>query len=231
MSIPTPFNPLGTLGTRPDYIRDGLILWFDALLETPGTKDSLTNFASGTQCQFTKPLTVGDGFITNNGTGPAQFNTVPLQPIDGNMPYGANYSADLCATTSDAGGEVEGLLWAENISGAEKRCSPCFQLYSKVDGRNTVVRLNDILDEYNISAIGYEFGGYKSLSLHMEFSRLFMGGEEITQTYKPGGAVGFASLVISAQFGIHCYRLYNRKLTVAEQRHNYALDKARFGTI
>ena len=29
---------------------------------------------------------------------------------------------------------------------------------------------------------------------------------------------------------IHCYRLYNRSLTAEEIAHNYAIDKARFGS-
>lgn len=227
MSIATTLNPMGTLGKKPNYIKDGLILWFDALLEPPGTKDYLINWASGTKCQFNNPLTAENGIIANNGVDYARFNPSPMQPIDGNTAYGENYSADLCAVANSAIHDLAiiGMPWRDNLAGSYH--VPCWQFYSNARGNKTWVRINSSLTNTG-NPYMYSFDDYNPKSLHLEFAKLFVDGVEIPPAYSDGAA-GSSTFYMASGTLFYSYRLYNRKLTVEEQRHNYAIDKKRFG--
>lgn len=226
MSIPTPFNPLGTLGANPlaGYVTDGLILAFDALLEPPGTRHYLTNWVSGTQCEFSEPLTVADGSISNEGEIPAKFNPYPMQPIDGHPAFGLGYSADVCAERAGSGMSFN--PWGQDFVMSTSYV-PGFQFLNE---ERKAIRVSTRTDTFQyVCELALPLG--VRVSAHVEFLQgnyIRVNGESMGNVTNDWAAMPGAVARINNGAIIYAYRLYDRRLSIVEQMQNYAMDKKRF---
>lgn len=229
MSIPVSIDPMGTLGAG-GYVTDGLILWFDALMEPDGQRDYLTNQVSGTQCIFSNALTIGAGVISNNGSSKSAFNLLNSAEIDGFPAFGIGYSAEICtrANPSASNVAVSGAPWG-NTQPWAGAIYPAWQIYtntlSGTETIKTLVRISYLLNNYLVKL--YRFDDFNDRSFYMEFGRLCMNGNELVN-YGSGGGVSGSTFALDAGTRFGSYRLYSRHLSVSEQKQNYALDKKRF---
>lgn len=164
MNVPVEVDPLGTLGAG--YVTYGLILAFDALLEPPGTRDYLTNWVSGTHCEFNGDLTMDGASIINEGAGAVIFNPYPQQQIDGHEAFGLDYSVDICVERplKSSTGSSSYNPWGENDSAGYR--IPGFQISNA--GTEGFIRTN--------TNNGIYAGGYKHdvkrgerVSAHLEY--------------------------------------------------------------
>lgn len=225
MSIPHEFNPLGT-STAEGYVTDGLILWFDALKEEEGERSYLTNWASGSQCVFNNNIIVRDGYITH-GPDRAWFNPAPGNKIDGNPHVGLGYSADICATQ---GGYFSAVVWnCLKISGD-------YVLGFQVHYSNHGLRCQGGNGEMTA------YPGYYYPLLAGKTYSFHLGRDTKTEMRQNGevlnaisgnftiGVDGYTAY-LARNIKLHAYRLYNRQLSVEEQRQNYQLDKKRFNVL
>lgn len=154
-----------------------------------------------------------------------------MQPIDGNEPFGIDYSADLCAVANPLASTkcVSGMPWADNVAEAGNHV-PCWQFYSNITtDKKTCVRINTKTDSIWGDGM-YVFDDYFVKSLHFEFSKLFINGVDMGSGSSSGMAGG-STFNLAAGTMFYSYRLYNRKLSIEEQKYNYALDKQRFGVV
>ena len=229
MSIPSTFDPIGSLN-KNEYIHDGLILCFDALLEPPGTRNYLTNWVSGTRCEFNNPIRATGAYITGASSVRTTFNEGLSQQIDGHSPVGMDYSADICA---QQGGYIDFTVWSDSPNNKHLG----FQWHQGPQG----IRVRGALGPTQIMPIiSYPLQNGEKNSSHVDFdkrSSLRINGESVGSIINDNAGVGLAT----AGFGtssaaapadnvvLFAYRLYNRRLTIAEQKHNYSIDKKRFG--
>ena len=227
MSIPTPFNPMGTLGENrlAGYVTDGLILCFDALLEEPGTRNYLTNWASGTRCEFDNPVRATGAYITGASSVRTKFNQGLSQQIDGHSPVGMDYSADICA---QQGCYIDFMVWSMDLG---------FQWHQGSEG----IRVRGALSAAELRPIiSYPLQKGEKNSAHVDFdehSSLRIKGENVGSIINDSAGVGQVTVGLGTSAAtapadtvvLFAYRLYNRRLTIAEQKQNYAADKKRFG--
>lgn len=91
MSIPTPFNPMGTLGGRPSgYVTRNLVYWLDCAAEREGAVTHLTDWVSGRRVA----LNSSTGVVISDGVAQGSFS----------IPYGdferrADYAVELVASS------------------------------------------------------------------------------------------------------------------------------------
>lgn len=228
MSIPVSIDPMGTLGGG--YVTDGLILWFDALMEPDGQRNYLTNQVSGTQCIFSKALTIGDGVISNDGSSGSSYNSLNSAEIDGVPAFGIGYSAEICTRANPAASNVavSGVPWG-NIQAWEGAIYPGWQIFTNAklgtETIKTLVRINYLLEDYKVKL--YKFDDYIDRSFYMELGRVCVNGDELVNDGATGGVSG-STFALGAGVRFGAYRLYSRHLSVSEQKQNYALDKKRF---
>ena len=230
MSIPVSIDPLGTLGANPlaGYVTDGLILAFDALLEPTGKRSYLTNWASGTRCEFSGDLTMNGASIVNEGKKGLVFNPYPQQQIDGHAAFGLEYSVDICVERSNGNASSAFNPWGENHAG--EYYVPGFQILDS--GADGFLRINKSDTNYwGIYTCYIERG--ERISAHLEFgptkeNYIRVNGASVTDDKGLAAGNPGSTATIAVGCILLAYRIYTRRLTIAEQMQNYAMDKKRF---
>ncbi len=208
MSIPTPFNQLGTLGAG-DYIQDGLLLLFDATREPAGTLNSLTNFATGEAVAFSQPLSA-DGrkiYLRRNHS-----DTFIPEIIE-------QAKAFEIVTTYDTPNEGFVRIAAFGRSGlvntSINQTYPDFPRHMfiwKDHSSHEVIKDSVQLLNFYFTENSFELRDGELRNLHHGSG----------QTY-------FGDITLYGECILYSIRIYNRELTSAEKFHNWSVDKRKFG--
>lgn len=208
-------------GLDTSYVRDGLILWFDAVLEQEGEVPEVHNWAGGPSWVHGGTIVNEGGVLVNKGDY-IRFNP-DFEDINGYPAYSAGYSAEMCVDTAGAKTVTANFL-AKVLHPGTTAYYPCFQAIKAEDGKY-VFRCQERADN-NSSLMRINLGA-GSYSAYCQLGGLGMGGTMSTLRYY-AGAAGVGTLAMTSGVRLHSFRLYNRQLDADEQAHNWELDRARF---
>lgn len=235
MSIVTNLNILGLEGTADvQYVREGLIIWFDSYLEPVGTKNFITNLVNMEKHSVNTNLTFNRCILNIDST--ILVNHSP------NFVYSDNYHTEMVAAV-ESNSSLYSTIYAQSINRWYNNSSAlqgnAVRLISDAGQRSGIEKnyktgvsaiFNTYTPEEMTKLSSYSFAPYANVLLGS--LRRNNAAKAITQT---GIAVGQYVLAgystndkpFSAKFA--CLRIYDRELTDAEIAYNYEIDKRRFG--
>lgn len=206
MSIPTPFNPMGTLGAD-GIVRRGLLYYVDSYAEPSGQIEHVTNLADGSLRYFNAP--------TSNSAAGIYFTTsINLELRQGlelsdyvhvEVVLKGSIIVPALGTPSDTGGVVAVYPWPGGSRGVSK-------------------------DNWHTST----FNVNNYLSLSSAQSKNYLNGSPIEHIIDSHSfaTILYTPTKIHCYRGTDCrllaVRVYNGALSAEEVRKNFEFDKRRY---
>lgn len=208
MGIPYRFDPLGTLGARQDYVKDGLVLWVDALLEPDGEHGTITNFATGDVL----PL---DGTIIRSEKG---LHGVGSKAGCNPLKRNENLCIELIARDVN---NVE--MSSSTVSIRPWDGSKIVRFIANGSSDSSMFRWYDSSSFICPERKGKIMGYYINTNVWKAYEGNTVPGPASGAAQSNDLSIGKEGVLL------HSLRYYNRPLTEEEQLHNWKIDKLRFG--
>lgn len=206
MSIPTPFDPLGTLGAAARHVQDGLILRVSVLAAGSGNITELTDDVTGNSLQLTR--------------------TTSAQELMSGSDVGIIYPSWL---TTDFSCHVEMVMGVSSGNNIMYVYGPAIGKYISLTGG----KINCTYASVSFKSASGNFSSLTSFSVPPgESSNLYINGSEQSCTFG-SDYWGIHNSGLVNDRGANCkfreIRIYNRRLTTEEVLKNYNIDKKLYG--
>lgn len=206
MSIPTPFNPMGTLGAD-GIVRRGLLYYVDSYAEPSGQIEHVTNLADGSLRYFNAPT-------SNSAAGIYFTSSINLE-----LRQGLELSDDVHVEVVLKGNIIIPALGTPGFGGG------VVAVYPWPGGSRGVSQYNWHTSTFNVD---------NYLSFSTAPSKNYLNGSPIEHIIDSHTffSVPSAPTKIQCYQGLDCrllaVRVYNGELSAAEVRKNFEFDKRRY---
>ena len=209
MSIPTSFDPLGTLGGG--YVTQNLVLWFDCRMEGDGGVTELTDWVTGTKYALESAGAIENGVLTSTNV------------LSGGFLRNRNYCVELVGCALN--GRLTVSVTNESGGAVSNYPAICMDTINGVFGASRTSSMN-----FNLCTGANAPGRHIATATWLRRDEIpYLNGVRAVLTDAGAGMYGSTKYILS--IGSHKFcalRVYSQPLTEAQIRHNNTLDTARY---
>ena len=198
-----------------DYIQDGLVFWLDGIDKGPN-EGYWTDLKGG--CQYSYPASG----TTVLDKGVEFTSQVTMHLASGTVPNNSGYTIEVCFVKS-GGGSPTGIFSIESGATSGSIAVAINNNKNMFMQRQKCILENPTLDSLSMYSYNLDV--------------CCVNGNQGTFTGTDYWSVGQNNVGVGAIYGtrgiigiIHSIRIYNRKLSLLEMKHNQSIDSQRFGT-
>lgn len=229
-----------------DYVKSGLVLWFDGIDNTTnGHVDSLSTWedlsgnghhmtcVSDTTGTTLKSAQCGDDYVYFDGAtifynDDSILNLLSLNPGTLEIVFEQENTGDaqMIFTTKTSATDTT----ARNIALWYRPTSNGYCIFSTITGKSTAAVMDMVMKKTTISVSVQNDNNYKVIANGNEISNFVDGGSiPCNRTFAVGGKTWTEGNLYAFSGKIYAIRYYNRVLTEEEIAQNLKIDKYRFG--